>query len=93
MVEERIVTTETPEGSSHTHTTIVTDGASRRSGGVAIIGVIALLLVAAVIVWAFSTMGGAEAAKDNAIANAAGEVGEAAGQIGDAAKDVADGVN
>jgi len=56
------------------------------------LGVIALLLVGAVIVWAFSTFGGAEVAKDNAIANAAGEVGEAAGQIGDAAQDAADSV-
>lgn len=90
MAEERIVTTETPEGTTHTHTTIVTEGASRRSNGVALLGVIALLLLGAIIVWAFSTMGGAEAAKDNAIADAAGEVGNAAGQIGEAARDVAD---
>ncbi|KHL25959.1 hypothetical protein PK98_05165 [Croceibacterium mercuriale] len=87
MADERIVTTETPEGASHTHTTIITEGPSRRSNGTALFGVIALLLIAAIAVWAFSTFGSAEAAKDNAIANAAGEVGEAAGQIGDAAKE------
>lgn len=87
MAEERIVTTETPEGTSHTHTTIVTDGPSRRSNGTALVGVIALLLIAAIAVWAFSTFGGAEAAKDNAVADAASEVGQAADQIGDAARD------
>lgn len=92
MAEERIVTTDTPEGNTHTHTTIVTDDASRRTRGGALLGVIALLLVGAVIVWVFSTYGGAEAAKDNAIADAAGQVGEAAGQIGDAAQDAADSV-
>jgi len=92
MAEERIVTTDTPQGTTHTHTTIVTDGASRQTRSVAPFAVIALLLLGAVLVWVFSSMGSAEAAKDNAVANAAGEVGEAAGQIGDAAQDAVNSV-
>ena len=44
---------------------------------------------AAVAIWFFSGMSGSEVAKDNAIADAAGEVGEAASQVGDAAQDAA----
>jgi len=90
MTEERIVRTETPDGGAHTSTTIVTDGAPRRSGGGMVALAVALVLVALVALWAFSTMGGAEVSKDNAIADAAGEIGDAAGQVGDAAGDVAD---
>jgi hypothetical protein len=90
MTEERIVETRGPDGAIHTHTTVVTDGRSERRGGA---GTVILLIVAAIVVlaaiWAFSNMSGAEVAKDNAVANAAGEVGEAAGAVGDAAQDAA----
>jgi len=90
MTEERIVETRSPEGTTHTHTTVVTDGRGERSGGG---GTVIMLIVAAIVViaaiWAFSNMGGAEVAKDNAIADAAGSVGEAASQVGDAAQDAA----
>lgn len=91
MTEERIVETRGPEGATHTHTTIVTDGREERRGGGAT--TVIMLIVAAIVViaaiWAFSNMSGAEVAKDNAVANAAGQVGEAAGAVGDAAKDAA----
>jgi len=90
MTQERIVETRGPEGTTHTHTTVITDGQGERRGGA---GTVILLIVAAIVVlaaiWAFSNMSGTEVAKDNAITNAAGEVGEAAGKVGDAAEDAA----
>ena len=50
------------------------------------------LVVAAVAVFYLSGMSGAEVAKDDAIADAAQDVGAAAGQVGDAAQDAADAV-
>ena len=90
MTEERIVETRSPNGQTSTHTTIVTDGAERRRGGggmLIILVVVALLAIAAF--WAMSNIGGAEIAKDNAIADAAGEVGAAAGEVGEAAQEAA----
>ncbi|WP_301751436.1 hypothetical protein [uncultured Erythrobacter sp.] len=42
---------------------------------------------------AFSQLGDAEAAKDNAVADAAEQAGEAAGQVGDAAEQAIDKVS
>lgn len=88
MTEERIVETRTPDGQTSTRTTLVTGGRERRGGSTALILLaLAALLVAGI--WAFSNIGGAEIAKDNAIADAASDVGAAAGQVGDAAQDAA----
>jgi Flp pilus assembly protein TadG len=46
-----------------------------------------VLLAVLVGIWAFTQMGGAEMNKDNAVAEAADQVGAAAENIGDAAKD------
>ncbi|RIV88985.1 hypothetical protein [Aurantiacibacter zhengii] len=86
MTEERITTTETPSGNTHTTTTVVHD--EPRSGGGTKWGLLLGLLVLAVVAFVvFSQMSDAEIAKDNAVADAAGSVGDAAGQIGDAAQD------
>jgi len=89
MTEERTTTYETPEGNTHT-TTVVTD--ERRSRGGSGTWMIALVLLVAVIAGfiLYTQMGGAEAAKDNAIAEAADDVGNAATQVGDAAEEAAD---
>jgi hypothetical protein len=89
MTEERITEVETPEGNTHTHTTVVHHDEPHRKGGSG--WVIALVLVLAVIagVYFFTQMSGAEAAKDTAIADAATEVGDAAQQAGQAVEDVA----
>ncbi len=89
MTEERVTEVETPEGNTHTHTTVVHSDEPRRGGGSG--WVIALVLVLAVIagVYFFTQMSGAEVAKDTAIADAAGEVGDAAQQAGQAVEDVA----
>ncbi len=88
MVEER--TTQAPQGNGQP-TVIVTD--SRRSGGSGwVIAVVLLIALVAGIV--FLTRGsGSEAAKDNAIANAAGQVGDAAQKVGNAAEDAANKLN
>lgn len=89
MAEERTTEVETPRGETHTHTTVVTDEPRRRgSSG----WIIALVLILAVIVgiYLFTQTSGAEVAKDNAIAEAASEVGDAAQQAGDAVDRAAD---
>jgi len=88
MAEERVTETRSPEGNTHTHTTVIEDGG--RSGGGAGWLIALLILVAIVIgVWAFTQWGGSEANKNNAIANAANQVGDAAQQAGNAAQDAA----
>ena len=92
MVDERITEVETPTGDTHTTHTIVTDGEPRSGGGSG--WLIALVLIIAVIagIWFFSGMSNSESAKDNAVANAANDVGAAAEQVGDAAQDAANNV-
>lgn len=87
MAEERITTHDAPgaPGPAGTHTTIITDGASRRGGSGWFIGIVLLIAVVAAI-FLFTQMSGSEAVKDNAIANAASEVGNAANQVGNAAQ-------
>ncbi len=90
MTEERTTVTREVDGTTHTHTTI-RDDAGRSTGG----GgkwVLLLLLAVAIIggLLIFNQMGGAEAAKDVAVADAAGEVGEAAQQVGNAVENAAD---
>ena len=92
MAEERVTEVETPSGNTHTHTTVVSDGERSGGGGATWLIVLLLIVVAAVAIYLFSGMAGSEQAKDNAVANAAGEVGDAANQVGDAAQDAADAV-
>lgn len=88
MTEERITETADSLGRTHTTHTITHGEPARSSGGGARWALVVLALVALVAgVFMFSQMTNAEAAKDTAIAEAAGDVGEAAGQIGDAASD------
>lgn len=92
MTEERITEVETPEGNTHTTHTVITDGEPRGGGGSG--WLIAIVLIIAVIAafFLFSNMSGSEVAKDNAIENAANNVGDAAQNVGEAAKGVADDV-
>lgn len=92
MTEERITKTEDSEGNTHTTTTVIRDShqpASRGGLGKIFMLILAISVIAGAI-YAFNTIGGAEMAKDNAVADAAGEVGDAAQQVGDAAQDAAD---
>jgi hypothetical protein len=92
MAEERITEVETPSGNTHTHTTVVHDG-ERSGGGATWIVILLVIVLAAVAIWFFTGMQGSEVAKDNAVAEAASDVGDAAQQVGDAAQDAADSVN
>lgn len=92
MTEERITRVEEPNGSTHTTTTVVTDNPQRSSGGKGLMFLVALAVLAAVAFLVFSQMGDAEIAKDDAVAEAASDVGNAAQQAGDAVQDVANDV-
>ena len=96
MVEERITTIEPHDKAPYdgtpasTHTTIVYEaGARRRGGGAGWLIAIVLLIAVIAGLYLFSQTSASEAVKDNAIAEAAHDVGKAANQVGDAARDAA----
>lgn len=61
---------------------------------IALFAGIAVLIIAVIAgIWFFSGMSNSESAKDNAIANAADNVGAAAQQAGNAVEDAADNVS
>jgi len=91
MTEERITQVEMPAGETHTHTTVITD-TPRSGGGSMWLVLLLLVVVAGVALFYLSGMSDAEANKDNAVAEAAGDVGNAAQQVGEAAQDAADSV-
>jgi len=85
MVEEKIVETRTPEGNTHTHTEIIHERTERSRGGAGWAIVVVLLLAVIVGGFLLTRGGSAEVAKDNAIAEAASDVGNAAQSVGEAA--------
>ncbi len=89
MAEERIVEVTQPDGTTHTHTTVIQDRPASSGGG----WLIGLVLVIALIVGGYFLlqMQDSRSTRDDAIAEAAGDVGTAAKQIGNAAKDATDG--
>ncbi|ABC63154.1 hypothetical protein [Erythrobacter litoralis] len=90
MTEERVTTTENPDGSiTTTRTTSVGEREPRSGGGIWLIAIVLLIAIVAGF-FIFNNMSGAEVAKDTAIADAANDVGDAAQQVGDAAQDAAD---
>lgn len=93
MTEERITEVRDPAtGSTHTTHTVITDGETRRGGGSGWLIAIVLIIALVAGFFIFSNMSGSEVAKDNAVENAANNVGQAAQSVGDAAKDVANDV-
>ncbi|MES2302603.1 MAG: hypothetical protein V4521_11135 [Pseudomonadota bacterium] len=90
MAEERIVEVTQPDGATHTHTTVYQDRPATGGGGGWLIG---LVLVIALIVGGYFLlqMQDSRSTRDDAIAQAASDVGTAAKQIGNAAKDATDG--
>lgn len=83
MAEETI-TTERPADTAAGHTTIIHE---TRSGGSATGIVMALVLLVAIIGGIYLFSQNSETAKDNAIANAASDIGSAATKVGNAAED------
>lgn len=90
MVEEHVEVRQ-PDGSVETRTTVHDSPAVRGNGGSG--WLIALVLVVGLLVGGYFLLQaqGSRSARDNAIAEAADDVGQAAKTVGDAAKDVADG--
>ncbi|MCL9982896.1 MAG: hypothetical protein NBV60_07035 [Erythrobacter sp.] len=89
MTEERITETRTPDGNTHTNTTVITDQ-PRSGGGAKWVGLTILIVAAAIAILLFSKMNNSEMAKDTAVADAAAEVGAAANQVGNAAEEAVD---
>lgn len=85
MADETVVTP--PSDAQATHTTIIHES-PRSSSGMGIIMAVILLVVVAGGIYLF-TQNSSETTKDNAIAEAAGDVGNAAAKVGDAAEDAA----
>lgn len=87
MTEERITEVETPSGNTHTSHTVVDRDRGGGSGWL-----IAIVLILALLIGGYFLMRGSdsEVARDNAIAEAAGDVGDAAQKAGDAAQDAVD---
>lgn len=92
MTEERITETSTPKSNTHTHTTVITDQ-PRTGEAFKWIALLALIVVGIGAVLALSRVGDAEAAKDNAVADAADQFGKAAEQVGDSAEEAIDNVS
>ena len=82
--EERITEVETPAGNTHTSHTVVDRDRGGGSGWV-----IAIVLILALLIGGYFLMRGtdSEVARDNAVAEAASDVGDAAQKVGDAAED------
>ncbi|MGB3739311.1 MAG: hypothetical protein WA948_08160 [Pontixanthobacter sp.] len=100
MTEERRTVTRTPDGNTHTETTIIRDSdhrdRNRDSGSKGWVLLLVLLIAVVAGIYVFNQMSGAEVAKDTAVADAANQVGDAAQRAGDAvegvAEDVSDGI-
>jgi CHASE3 domain sensor protein len=91
MADERITTYETPE--AHHTTTIVHDGESRSGGGAVWMFGIVLLIAVLAAVYFLATRTESQSAKDNAITEAAQQVGTAANKVGNAAEEAANNVS
>ena len=84
MADETVTTNGKRDDASHT--TVVHE---RGSSGTGIIIAVILLLAVIAGIYLFTQTSSTEAAKDNAVTNAANRVGNAADQVGDAAQDAA----
>lgn len=92
MTEERITETTDQHGNTHTTHTIET-GSSESGGGFKWVFLLIVVVALAVGGYLLTQANNSEIAMNDAVADAAGDVGDAAGQVGDAAQDAADAVN
>lgn len=92
MADETIPPQRPADPAPTTHTTVIRE-TPRSSSGVGIVMAVVLLVAVVGAIYLFSQTSNSEAAKDNAIAEAASDVGNAASKVGDAAQDAANKVN
>ena len=83
MADERVTTYQTPAGSN---TTVIHEGPARSNNGAGWLFGIVLLIAVLAVVYLMALRSEGSSARDNAIANAATEVGTAARQVGNAAE-------
>ena len=90
-MDERIIETErAPEAPVHTTTVIRERGSSGATG---IIMALALLIAVVGGMYFFSRQNASETARDDAVAQAASDIGKAADKVGDAAQNAANTLN
>ncbi|MFA7586104.1 MAG: hypothetical protein WCY11_07910 [Novosphingobium sp.] len=87
MADEEIITTRSADGQT-SHTTVVTGREHRSSGGGWLIALVLIALIA-IGIYIFAQQSESEVIKDNAISEAARDVGTAAENVGQAAQDAA----
>lgn len=88
MAEETVTTQHPGEPVPTTHTTVIREGGSSGSGMGILLAIVLLIAILGGI-YLFSRTTSSEDAKNNAIANAASDIGSAANKVGNAAEDAA----
>lgn len=92
MADDKITTERTAEPATTAHTTIIRERGSS-GGGMGIFFALVLLIAVIGGIYIFSQNSASENAKNNAIADAASDVGNAASKVGSAAENAAQNVN
>lgn len=92
MTEPRTTRNDTSDSAARVQTIVIEE--PPRASGLSGWFVLFLVLLAVVVaVWAFTQLGAGQAARDQAIAEAADEVGQAAQQVGDAAQSAGEAID
>lgn len=90
MTEERITESRDELGNTHTTHTVVTGEEPRKSstGTIVLLLILAALAIGAFVI--YNQVSDSEVAANDAVTDAAGQVGEAASEVGGAAQDAVD---
>ena len=90
MAQEDVTSYKPADATPTSHTTVIREGSG---GGGGIFMAVVLLVAVVGGIYLFSQTSASETAKDNAIAQAASDVGDAATKVGDAAAGAAENVD
>lgn len=85
---DKIIEEHPADGTGATHTTVIHEG--RRSSGTGIVMAVIVLIAVIGGLYLFSQSSSSDAAKDDAVAEAANKVGNAATKIGNSAEEAVD---